>query len=99
MWNVCFIKINKKYQYTNYTNGTNGTDFNDFNKVTVYMLHFTYWLFSFYKNCIPNMIFSTLFLSILILFTDNNRFEPCRATLVFTPSKIFRHPTSTQCLI
>ena len=47
MWNVCFIKINKKYQYTNYTNGTNETDFNDFNKVTVYMLHLTYWLFFF----------------------------------------------------
>ena len=35
MRNGYFIKIIKKYQYTNCTNCTNGTNFNDFNKVII----------------------------------------------------------------
>ena len=70
------IKIIKKYQYTNCTNGANSTNFNCFNKVTIYIFGFclSYMdsgYFSFYTNCIPNMIFSNLSFSILILYTDN----------------------------
>ena len=101
MWNCYFIKIIKKYQYTNYTNGTNGTDFDGFNKVTIYIfLSFVgSSYFSFYTNCIPNIIFSSLSFSILILFTDNKLFDPCRPTLVFTPFNISKYPTFAQCLI
>ena len=104
MWNGYFIKIIKKYQNTNCTNGTNGTNFNDVNKVTIYIFGFclSYMgsgYFPFYTNCIPNMIFSTLSFSVLILFIDNKWFDPCRATLVFTPFEISKHPTFAQWLI
>ena len=104
MWNGYFVKFIKKYQYINCTNCTNGTNFNDFNKVTVYILGFclSYMgseYFSFYTNCISIMIFLTLSFSILILFIDNKWFDHCRATLVFTPFEITKHPTFAQCLI
>ena len=35
MRNGYFVKVIKKYQYTNCTKCTNGTNFNDFNKVTL----------------------------------------------------------------
>ena len=70
------ILLKTIYQYTNCTNCTNGTNFNDFNKVTIYIFVFclSYMrsgYFSCYTNFIPNMIFSTLSFSALILFTDN----------------------------
>ena len=44
-------------------------------------------------------MFSILSLSILMLFTDNKRFDPRGATLVFIPFEISKHPAFAQCLI
>ena len=86
VWNDYFIKVVKKYQYTNCNKCTNGTNFNEFFFCLSYVGS---GYFSFYAKCIPIMIFSTLSFSILILFTDCKWSDPCRATLVFTPSEIY----------
>ena len=104
MWHGYIIKINKKCKYTNCTNCTNGTNFNDFNKVTIWNLWllfiiYGFWLFFFiYKLYSHYDMFNSFFLY-FNSFTGNKWFDPCRATLVFTPIEIFKHPTFTQCLI
>ena len=86
VWNDYFIKIIKKYQYTNCKKCTNGTNFNDFVFCWSYV---GFGYFSFYTKYIHIMIFSTLSFPILIFFTDYKWFDPFRATLVFTPSEIY----------
>ena len=52
MQNNSFIKIIKRYQYTNCANCINWTNFNDFNKVTILhrwflLILYGFWLFLF----------------------------------------------------
>ena len=42
-----FIKIIKKYQYTNRSNCINCTNFNDFNKVTILYVWFLFIMYGF----------------------------------------------------
>ena len=96
MWHGYFIKIVKKYKYTNCTNCTN--------KVTIWNLWLLFIIYGFrlfffiYKLYSHYDMFNSFFLY-FSSFTDNKWFDPCRATLVFTPIEIFKRPTFTQCLI